>query len=103
MRLRVALDAGELRRDHENGVYFGSPLNEACWMAESDALRKALRSTSSPLAMMVSDEIYDGVVRHGYGLIRKDEYSSQIVPLKSRDVTAWVWTPPEEPGVSRGV
>jgi class 3 adenylate cyclase len=103
MRLRVALDAGELRRDHENGVYFGSPLNEACWLAESDALRKALRSTSAPLALMVSDEIYDGVVRHGYGLIRKDEYSSQIVPLKSRDVTAWVWTPPEEPGVSRGV
>lgn len=93
MRLRAVLDAGELRRDRED--YFGSPLNEACWLAESAALRNGLRGTSEPLALMVSDEIYDGVVRHGYGLIRKDEYARHIVPLKSRDVTAWLWTPPE--------
>jgi class 3 adenylate cyclase len=102
MRLRVVLDAGELRRDHENGVYFGSPFNEACWLADSDTLRKGLRSTSAPLALMVSDEIYDGVVRHGYGRIRKEEYSSHVVPLKSRDVTAWLWTPPDDSASAAG-
>jgi class 3 adenylate cyclase len=102
MRLRVVLDAGELRRDHENGVYFGSPFNEACWLADSDTLRKGLRSTSAPLALMVSEEIYDGVVRHGYGRIRKEEYSSHVVPLKSRDVTAWLWTPPDDSASAAG-
>lgn len=93
MRLRAVLDAGELRRDHDNGEYFGSPLNEACWLLESTALRRGLRGTSGPLALMVSDEIYDGVVRHGYGAIRKEEYAAHTVALKSRDVTAWLWTP----------
>src|SRR5439155_12190616 len=48
-----------------------------------------------PLGLMVSHEIYDGVVRHAYGDIDPHSYAPMTIHLKHRDVAAWVHHPTE--------
>jgi hypothetical protein len=91
MRLRAVLSAGELRKDPYD--YFGSSLNEACWLADSNELRDRLRGTTGPMALMVTHDIYDGVVRHGYPEIDPDEFEMCVVKHKKRDVDVWVSFP----------
>ena len=91
MRLRAVLAAGELRRDRYD--YFGSQLNEACWLLNSDELRCCLRATTAPMAFMVSAEIYHGVVRHGYPQIDPVGFQKCIVTHKDRDFSTWVSFP----------
>ncbi|MET8848493.1 hypothetical protein [Amycolatopsis sp. NPDC004625] len=92
MRLRVVVDSGELFRDEYD--FFGSALNDAYGLLNSDLLRDNLRQhPEQPLALMVSHEIHDGVVRHGYGAIDPDEYFPATVPLKQGEVSAWVHLP----------
>lgn len=95
MRLRTVLDAGELRRDSYD--YFGSALDDAYGLADSDELRFFLKRTDWPLGLMVSEEIYDGVVRHGYGDIDPGSYEPFTVRLKHRDVDAWCHEPGRPP------
>ncbi|WP_439382881.1 hypothetical protein [Amycolatopsis lexingtonensis] len=92
MRLRVVVDSGELFRDEYD--FFGSALNDAYGLLNSEVLRDNLRrDPEQPLALMVSHEIYDGVVRHGYGAIDPVDYIPTTVPLKQWDVPAWVHLP----------
>ena len=88
MRLRAVLSAGELRRDSYD--YFGSSLNEACWMLNSDELHDRLRETTAPMAFLVSQDIYDGVVRHEYPHIDPGIFKTCVVTHKKRDLHAWV-------------
>ncbi len=62
MRLRVALHAGEVYHD-AHGVA-GSAVNHAFRLAEAPALRSALGSSLSVLAVIVSDRLFSEVVRH---------------------------------------
>ncbi|MEU7786555.1 hypothetical protein [Amycolatopsis sp. NPDC049159] len=92
MRLRAVVDSGELFRDEYD--FFGSALNDAYGLLNSDVLRDSLRQRpEQPLALMVSHEIYDGVVRHAYGAIDPADYVATTVPLKQWDVPAWVHLP----------
>jgi|HubBroStandDraft_1064217.scaffolds.fasta_scaffold104981_2 hypothetical protein len=91
MRLRAVLSAGELRKDSYD--YFGSPLNEAYWLLNSDELRTCLSKTTAPMALIVSDIIYDGVVRHGYPQIDPGMFEMRVVKHKKRDVRVWVCFP----------
>jgi class 3 adenylate cyclase len=91
MRLRAVLSAGELRKDSYD--YFGSPLNEAYWLLNSDELRTCLLETSAPMALMVSEDIYNGVVRHGYPQIDPGMFEMRVVKHKKRDARVWVSFP----------
>lgn len=63
-RLRMALHAGEVSRD-AHGLS-GSDLVLACRMVDAAELRTALRRSPVNLAVIVSDAIYNGIVRHRY-------------------------------------
>ena len=91
MRLRAVLSAGELRRDSYD--YFGTPLNEAYWLLNSDELRDRLRKSTAPMALMISQDIYDGVVRHGYPQIDPGAFEMCVVTHKKRDLNVWLWHP----------
>jgi len=91
MRLRAVLSAGELRRDEYD--YFGTPLNEAYWLLDTDELRDRLRKTTAPMALMITRDLYDGVVRHGYPQIDPDTFESCVVTHKKRDLHVWLWCP----------
>jgi hypothetical protein len=89
MQLRSVLSAGELRRDDYD--YLGSALNEVYWLLDSDVLRTCLGD--SDMVFMVSDGIFENVVRHGYLDIDPHSYEPRRVSLKNRDVHTWVSWP----------
>lgn len=65
LRLRAVVHAGEIYDDGK-GV-FGEDLDVAFRLLDSPAVKRALNEASAaPLVMVVSEEIYSGVVRHGY-------------------------------------
>jgi class 3 adenylate cyclase len=81
IRLRVVVHAGEVHNDgHGN---FGEALDVAFRLLDSAEARSALRRTRAPLALIVSEDIYHSIVRHGYEGIRADSY----VPLVRLEVT----------------
>lgn len=88
MRLRAAVHAGEVVHD-DNGVV-GNDLNFACRLLDCKPLRAALASASGDLALIVSDLIYQGVVRHNAGLIAAEEYDEVEVQEKEVKTKAWI-------------
>jgi class 3 adenylate cyclase len=100
MRLRFVLSSGELRRDEYD--YFGNALNEACWLLDSQVLRDCLDDSHTDAVLMVSNGMYENVIRHGYGDIDPATYQPRTVPLKTGEVLTWVsWDAAARPGTPR--
>jgi hypothetical protein len=64
MRLRAVVHAGEVHDD--NRGFYGEAIDVAIKLLDSAAVKTALRQAESPLALVVSEEIYFGIVAHGY-------------------------------------
>lgn len=64
LRLRVVLHAGEVHYDTRGP--FGETIDVAFRLLNSPVAKRALRRTTAPLVLAVSDDIYRSVVRHGY-------------------------------------
>jgi len=92
LRLRVVVDAGDLRRDDDG--YYGTALDEAFGLVNCDELRSCLAGTAAPLVLAVSREIYEGIVRHEHDGIDPASYEAITVRLKRHDLAAWVHYPP---------
>jgi tetratricopeptide (TPR) repeat protein len=93
MRLRVALHAGEVYQD-AHGVA-GGAVNHAFRLAEAPALRSALGASRGVLALIVSDWLYDEVVRHDPAAV-PGLYQQVQVTVKETATRAWIRVP--EPG-----
>lgn len=65
LRMRAVVHAGEV---HEDGRgFYGDDIDVAFRLVNAPAVKRALRETaSSPLVLVVSEEIFSAVVRHGY-------------------------------------
>ncbi len=88
MRLRVVLHTGYVTKDAHG--WSGSDLNFAFRLLDSGPLREELRATSSPMALMVSEAIYQGVVHHGWGAIEPSEYRPVEFQAKETRGRAWL-------------
>jgi hypothetical protein len=64
IRLRVVVHAGEVHSDARG--FYGEAIDIAIRLLDSVAVKTALRHASSPLVLVVSEEIYFGIVAHGY-------------------------------------
>ena len=65
VRLRAVVHAGEIHEDDKG--FYGDDLDAAFRLLEAAALKKALKkATASPLILVVSEEIFNGIVRQGY-------------------------------------
>jgi hypothetical protein len=64
MRLRTVVHAGEIHGDDRG--FYGEAIDVAIRLLDSAAVKSALREATSPLVLVVSEEIYFGVVAHGY-------------------------------------
>lgn len=91
MRLRVVLHTGNVTKDAHG--WSGSELNFAFRLLDSGPLREALKATSAPLALMVSEEIYQGVVHDGWGAIEPSEYRPVEFQTKETRGRAWLRSP----------
>jgi class 3 adenylate cyclase len=92
LRVRVVVHAGEVHYD-DNGS-FGEALDIAFRLLDAPGAKKALRAADAPLTLVISDEIYRTIVRHGYDGIDRDTFRPLIrVHLAGHRYPGWVHNP----------
>lgn len=91
MRLRIVVHAGEVHQDR-NGFY-GEDLDIAFRLLDSAPVKKILKDTRrSPLVLVVSEEIFTGIVRHGYVDPRCYERRVRL-RVANRQCQGWIHIP----------
>jgi hypothetical protein len=91
MRLRVALHAGGVLADPQ--PLHGEAVIHACRLLDSPAARACLTATEQPLAVIVSQVVYDDVIKHGFGRIDPTTWHPVIAEVKETHASAWVHVP----------
>jgi PAS domain-containing protein len=91
LRLRVVVHAGELLRD-DHGIT-GEDLILAFRLLDADAVRAHLLQTETDLILVVSDVIYQGIVKHAYAGIEPARFQPAWVSAKETSVRAWLHVP----------
>lgn len=91
-QLRAVVHAGEVHFD-EHGCC-GEALDLAFRLLDAPELRHRLRDGANPLALIVSDGIYQGIVRHGYDGIDDRTFEPCVeVWIAGRRHVGWVRGP----------
>ncbi|SDT15899.1 macro domain-containing protein [Actinoplanes derwentensis] len=90
LRLRVAVHMGLLHRD--NGGWAGEPLVHIARLLDAPAVRQVIGTGQVDLAVIVSGDVYDKVVRHGYGL-DDSSYRKATIAVKETRTVAWLCAP----------
>jgi hypothetical protein len=93
-RMRVALHAGEVHFD-QHGVT-GGDVNHAFRLADSAALRQALKQTRAGFAVIVSDSLYQGTIVHRYDGLDPVLFYEVDIHVKEAAAIAWLTTPGDE-------
>lgn len=92
MRMRVALHQGNCLPD-DNG-WQGEAINTAARLVDAQELRDALAAApDAAMAFIVSDEIYRGVIRHGYRYIDPASFARITLAKKELHEDAWISVP----------
>lgn len=92
MRLRVVVHAGEVHSDGKG--YFGESLDLAFRLLDAPTLKKCLRLAATPLVLVVSEDFYWSIVRHGYaGISYQSFHPAYRVECAGRRRRAWVHVP----------
>jgi class 3 adenylate cyclase len=93
LRMRLALHQGLAVRDRHG--WSGDAVNTACRLVDAQPLRDALRAADSAhLAFIVSDQVYDGVVRHAHRGIDPAAYLPLRFTTKHGEVMkSWITVP----------
>jgi hypothetical protein len=92
LRLRAVLHAGEVHVD-SNG-FFGEDLDVAFRLLDAPRFKSYFRSIRQPLALVVSAEIYQSLVRHGYaGIDDREFYPLVTVNVGGQRRKGWVHIP----------
>jgi hypothetical protein len=90
IRLRVVVHAGEVHVDKRG--FYGEAIDIAIRLLDSPRVKKALKQAAAPLVLVVSDEIYSGIVCHGY--VEAETYSPLVrVRVANRRHRGWVHIP----------
>jgi hypothetical protein len=89
MRFRVALHQGLCQPDGKGWV--GAAITTACRLVDADPPRTALRAAADArMVLIVSDEIYQNVISHGYRLIDAASFAPATLAGGEK---AWVSVP----------
>jgi hypothetical protein len=92
MRLRVVAHAGEMLADARG--HTGASLSFAARLLDADAARAVpAASPAAELVLVVSDEVYEGVVRHAYAGVDPAAWQPVRVHAKETSTRAWVHLP----------
>lgn len=91
MRLRVVVHAGEIHVD--DWGFYGEELDVAFRLLDAPAVKRTLGAASrSPLALVISDEIFRTIIRHGY--LDEEHYQPGVrVRVAGQQRRGWVSTP----------
>jgi len=92
IRLRVGVHAGEVHHD-ANGIA-GSDVDLACRLVDASVGKAALAAAHGAcVVVVVSDVIYQTVVRHGGQFIIPGHYLQIPIMHKETNVSAWITVP----------
>jgi class 3 adenylate cyclase len=92
LRLRVVMHAGEVQYD-ANGC-FGEALDVAFRLLDAARVKRTLREMAGPLILVVSEDIYRSVIRHGYDGIDLETFHQLVrVQIAGRRHPGWVHLP----------
>lgn len=92
LRVRVVVHAGEVHYD-ANGC-FGEALDVAFRLLDAANVKKALQTATRPLVLVISDDIYRAIVRHGYEGIDQHAFQSHVrVRVGSNRYPGWTCIP----------
>lgn len=90
IKLRLALHAGEVTRDETGTV--GISINRTQRLLDAGPLKKAIETSSAPLAVIVSDWYYDEVVRQG-SQFHPEAYRKVSFKVKETRSVGWIRLP----------
>jgi vacuolar-type H+-ATPase subunit H len=94
LRFRVVMHAGEVHYD-ANGC-FGEALDVAFRLLDSAWAKRAFREMADPLTLVVSEEIYSSVVRHGCDGIDHEAFDQLVrVQVGGKRHSGWIHLPDE--------
>lgn len=92
LRVRIVMHAGEVRYD-PNGC-FGEALDVAFRLLDASRVKKALRDSADSSILVISGEIYNSVVRHGYDGIDDLAFRPLVrVQIAGNRYPGWIHTP----------
>jgi hypothetical protein len=92
LRVRAVVHAGEVTYD-ANGC-FGEALDVAFRLLDAARVKRTLRTAGDPLILVVSEDIYRSVVRHGYDGIDRDAFRLMVrVQVGESRHCGWVQLP----------
>ncbi|MGW2048116.1 hypothetical protein ACWCPF_23475 [Streptomyces sp. NPDC001858] len=91
LALRVALHVGPVAQD-DNGLA-GEAMDLVCRLADAEVTRAVLERSGRDLVCVVSERLYQDVVRHGGRFIEPLAYRAAPVILKEGPTTAWFHLP----------
>jgi hypothetical protein len=84
--------AGEVHYD-ANGC-FGEALDVAFRLLDAVRVKRALRETADPLVLVISGDIYNSVVRHGYDGIDQQAFQPLVrVQVAGQRFPGWIHLP----------
>jgi len=90
IRLRTVVHAGEVHADARG--FYGEAIDIAIRLMDSPPVKKALKQAASPLVLVVSEEIYAGIVCHGY--VNGESYRPLVrVRMANKQHRGWVHVP----------
>lgn len=98
VRLRVAVHSGLVHLDGANGVP-GEAVVTTCRLVDAPPLKRALAAfPEAAVGLIVSDRIFQEIVRQRYGRIRPDRFRRVPVrlPEKRFEHVAWISVPDED-------
>ena len=96
-RLRAVLHAGEIHHD-DRGSY-GEAMDIAFRLLNAPATKRALRDVTAPLVLVVSEHIYQCVVRHGYPGIDATSFAPLVrTRVAGRTQRGWIQREPPTEG-----
>jgi hypothetical protein len=92
LRMRAVVHAGEVHYDQRG--CFGEAVDLSFRLLESPELKRRFAHSDAPLVLVVSDEIYCSVVRHGYEGIDQQGFEPLVqVQMAGRLHRGWVSFP----------
>jgi hypothetical protein len=92
VRVRVGVHAGEVEYD-ANGM-LSTDINLACRLEAAGVTRATLAAApGAVLVVVVSDPVYQSVVRDGGRFLRPEHYREVRVQAKETDTRAWICVP----------
>lgn len=99
IQVRVAVHQGYLSVDRPDGDGTSADLILACRLAEAEQVKDALAAEpDATLALVVSDPVYQGVVRHRPRGVDPAAFRRVSVRVKETTADAWIHLPGHPPG-----